>query len=170
MIVIGYGVAGQSYDFFLFDQAGNVWDGGTWVEWVDANYLGYRIPAAESGGPGRYVATVPAGAETLVASSELRFRGLTLAASYVVWMGEVAGTATATSTDADFAGSLTSEIAATAAGPQSFQSDGQQAVAQPIPHLIQADQYLTRKRVARRRGFWGQVSIARLTPPGAVEE
>lgn len=70
----------------------------------------------------------------------------------------------------DESADLTSEIAATAQQPSSFQTDGQQAVAQPIPDLIKADQYLARKRVARRRGFWGQVSVARLTPPGAVEE
>lgn len=168
MIVVGYGQSGQDYDFFLYDAEGRVWNGTTYVTWDAAEYQDYRVAAGESGGPGRYVATVPTGAEALVATVEIRYRAGTLDGSYVVWTGEVAGTATDTA--ADYTGSLTSEITATAQGPASFQTDGQQAVAQPIPHLIQADQYLTRKRVARRRGFWGQVSIARTIPPGAVEE
>lgn len=65
---------------------------------------------------------------------------------------------------------MSDEIAATAQQPASFQTDAGQAVAQPIPALIQADQYLTRKRVSKRRGFFGQVSVAKVTPPGAVEE
>ncbi len=163
MIVVGYGATGQNYDFYLYDAGGRVWNGSSWVAWEAADYLAYRTPATESGGPGRYVATVPGGAGSAVAF-ELRYRGGSAAASYVVYEGEVSGE----ESDQTYGGGLSAEIAQTAAGPKSFQTDGQQAVAQPIPDLIKADQYLTRKRVVKKRGFWGQVSIAKAISPGAV--
>lgn len=64
---------------------------------------------------------------------------------------------------------LETEIATAAQEPASAASDGQSATNRPIDDLIKADQYLTRKRVARCRGFFGQIAIAKIVPPGAVE-
>ncbi len=61
---------------------------------------------------------------------------------------------------------LSAEIAEAATQPASFQSDGQQVQSRPISDLIAADQYLAKKRAARRRGVWGQISIAKMVPPG----
>lgn len=164
MILLGYGVAGATYDFFLLDSLGRVWNGSSYVNFSSPDFASYRISATETGGPGRYVAEVPAGAASEAHAFELRARGASLATSFVVWTGEVSAVDEGESVGGQ---GIAAEIAQAATGPKSFQSDGQQVVAHPIPDLIKADQYLTAKRVNKKRGFWGQVSIARLNPPAA---
>jgi len=75
------GATGVSHDCFCYDAAGLVWNGTTFVAWVDANYAAYRVAATERGTSGTFTATEPDGTMRW----EMRVRGASLAASYVVW-------------------------------------------------------------------------------------
>ncbi len=75
------GATGVLHDCFCYNDAGLVWNGTAFVAWVDANYLTYRVAATERGTSGTFTATEPAGTSIF----ELRVRGASLAASYVVW-------------------------------------------------------------------------------------
>lgn len=86
MLAIAYAVSGGAYDFYAFDSAGLVWDGSAWVAWADVDFVSYRIPAAESGASGRFVATLPDD----TARYAMRASGVDLVGSYLVWE-EVAG-------------------------------------------------------------------------------
>lgn len=72
---------GVSHDFFFYDATGLVWNGTTFVAWVDANYAAYRVAATERGTSGTFTGTAPAG----TARWEMRVQSGTLAGSYVVW-------------------------------------------------------------------------------------
>ena len=79
--MIGYGTSGTTHDFFCFNAAGQVWNGSAFANWADGSYATYRVTATEVGTTGRFTGTAPSGTETY----ELRERGASLAASYVVW-------------------------------------------------------------------------------------
>lgn len=75
------GATGLNHDFYCYDGTGLVWNGTTFVAWVDANYAAYRVAATERGTSGTFTATEPDGTMRW----EMRVRGASLAASYVVW-------------------------------------------------------------------------------------
>lgn len=81
MLATGYGNSGDAHDFYAWDPFGNVYNGVAWVEWAGADFASYRIAAVEQGTSGRYEAELPDG----TAYYDLRFRGATLADSYLVW-------------------------------------------------------------------------------------
>lgn len=62
---------------------------------------------------------------------------------------------------------LAAEIASAATQPAAAAVDGQEAKSHPIPDLIKADQYLTAKRAAARRGVFGLWNVGKAIPPGA---
>lgn len=75
------------------------------------------------------------------------------------------------------ANDLTATIADIAANPQSMAApDGRSATEQPLPDLIEADQYLAGKRLTTATnarggqcsGWAGAARPARVIPPGAV--
>src|SRR3712207_3506376 len=78
-----------SYDFYAFNDAGQVWKISTssYVTWLDADFLTYRIPAVETSVDGEFQANAPSGATHYNA----RFHGATLAESYEVWRGNLEG-------------------------------------------------------------------------------
>lgn len=78
-MMIEYGISGNDYDFNCFNSAGEVWNGSAFVAWSDVDFLTYRVAATEAGASSRFSATAPAG----TISWEMRFRGATLADSYV---------------------------------------------------------------------------------------
>lgn len=79
--MIGYGISGNTHDFFCFNSSGQVWNGSAFVTWADGDYVSYRVTATEVGTTGRFTGTAPSGTETY----ELRERGASLALSYVTW-------------------------------------------------------------------------------------
>lgn len=82
------GQSGVNHDFNFYNDSGAVWNGSAYVSWADGSYASYRIAATELGSSGRYpIPTPPAGA----ADYELRVRGGSLAASYVVWEDVIGG-------------------------------------------------------------------------------
>lgn len=84
MIAVGYGIAGELQDFFVYDEAGNVWNGADYVTWTDADYADYRVVAVQVGSSNRFIATLPIDA----ASYDLRLREATLDDSVVLYTGE----------------------------------------------------------------------------------
>lgn len=79
------GASGVNHDFYFYNSAGSVWNGTVFVAWADGDYAAYRVAATELGTSGRYpVPTPPANATNY----ELRVRGASLAASYVVYEGD----------------------------------------------------------------------------------
>lgn len=62
---------------------------------------------------------------------------------------------------------LEDEIDAVARGPQTDTVDGQTATTHPLPDLIEADRYLTGKRVLRttRGNAWGAIGMAQVVKP-----
>lgn len=101
--MIGYGTSGTTHDFFCYNAAGQVWNGSAFVTWADGDYASYRVTATEVGTTGRFTGTAPSGTETY----ELRERGASVAASYVVWTDDQK-----LKDDAATAVSQTSDIAA----------------------------------------------------------
>lgn len=82
--MIGYGNSGDNFDFFVYDALVppvRVWNGSTYVTWVNADYQSYRVTATELGDSGIFHAADIADA----AFFELRERANTLATSYVRW-------------------------------------------------------------------------------------
>jgi len=80
-MITANGATGIAHDCFCYDAAGLVWNGTAFVAWVDANYVAYRVAATERGTSGTFTATEPDGTMRW----EMRVRGASLAASYVVW-------------------------------------------------------------------------------------
>jgi hypothetical protein len=83
--MLGLGHTSDSHDFYASDAAGQVWNGAAFVAWSDADFASYRIAATQAGASGRFTATAPS--DTV--SYEMRARGATLAASYVVWSADL---------------------------------------------------------------------------------
>lgn len=59
---------------------------------------------------------------------------------------------------------LTRQIAETAAGPKSYENDGEKISSHPLPDLIAADRHLSRKKVARNP--FGALKIAQISTQG----
>jgi len=79
--MFGYGDTAELYDFYAYNAAGQVWNGAAFVNFANGDYVSYRIAATQLGSSGRFQAAAPAG----TFSYEMRLRGASLAASYVVW-------------------------------------------------------------------------------------
>ncbi len=75
------GATGVDHDFFCYNATGAVWNGSAFVTWADGDYATYRVAATERGTSGTFTGTAPSG----TARWEMRVRGASLAASYVVW-------------------------------------------------------------------------------------
>jgi len=91
--IVAFGTTGETYDFFLYDEDDNVWNGSAFVTWNGVNYVSYRVPSTELTGSGRfyYNSAPPSGTHRY----ELRVRGGTLDASDIVYVGEYVQSATA---------------------------------------------------------------------------
>ena len=84
-MITANGASGTTHDFFCYDATGQVWNGSAFVAWDDDDYATYRVTATERGTSGTFTGTEPTG----TASWEMRVRGASLAASYVVWAEQV---------------------------------------------------------------------------------
>jgi hypothetical protein len=79
----GRGVSGGSYDFFRFNEAGQVWDGSAYVDLVEIDYQDYRIAATEVSTTGWFTASLPSGPGWY----DMRIRAGTWADSHLVAYG-----------------------------------------------------------------------------------
>lgn len=83
-MMVGYGISGRAHDFFAYN-AGKVWNGNAYVDFVDADYVSYRIAAAETGSTGQFTAADPPDASYY----ELRLRAGSLSASVLLFTERV---------------------------------------------------------------------------------
>ncbi len=82
---VGVGESGVTHDVFAYAADGTVWNGSSFVAWVNGSFATYRVTATEQGTSGRFYATLPANTYQW----ELRVRAGTLADSEVVWAENV---------------------------------------------------------------------------------
>lgn len=84
MLMVATGAVGTNHDFYARNAANQVWNGSAFVPFNAADYLLYRI-AATPDGSGDFTAEAPPGTYRF----ELRVRGASLAASYIVYKDKV---------------------------------------------------------------------------------
>lgn len=84
--MIGFAPTGDDYDFFAYDEDGDVWNINdlAYETPYNVDFTEHRIPAVETAaGSGRFTADAPAG----MATYELRVREVTLGDSHVFYEG-----------------------------------------------------------------------------------